>query len=358
MPRRDAELLFDGEATPEQRIAALRGERPTTAFGETFQYSNLMVALGGYAAAHVFDRGAELAPAYEHAMRDLVFRPLGMAATTLDLDAAARGNFAAPHPRDLAGAPIAQPASVERWAATCAPAGSTWSTVEDMARVLRLELGDGKLDGKQLVSHDALAARRRPQVKITDQMAYGLGLVLEADHGVDVVWHNGGTAGFTSLFWFLPEHQLGAVILTNAGDALAAVGAIRRRMFELWFGARERAASDLGTALDAERRERAEVATRLTGADPAWARALVGAWRAPGLGRVELRRAAGHLVLDTGQWQVELVGATTRDGKPQLVSASAPFAGIELIPDGEGPATKLTGMMSGQDHFVFERVAP
>ncbi len=55
MPRRDLDFVFRFKGiSPEQRLAEMRTMRPTTGFGETFQYSNLLVAAGGYAAAHAF----------------------------------------------------------------------------------------------------------------------------------------------------------------------------------------------------------------------------------------------------------------------------------------------------------------
>ena len=55
MPRRDVDFLFRFRGvSPEQRLAEMKTMRPTTAFGEVFQYSNLLVAAGGYAAARAY----------------------------------------------------------------------------------------------------------------------------------------------------------------------------------------------------------------------------------------------------------------------------------------------------------------
>ena len=52
LPRSDMEFIFESKgATPESRMELLKTMKPTTGFGETFQYSNLMVATGGYVAA-------------------------------------------------------------------------------------------------------------------------------------------------------------------------------------------------------------------------------------------------------------------------------------------------------------------
>ncbi|MBI5494827.1 MAG: beta-lactamase family protein [Deltaproteobacteria bacterium] len=52
LPRQDMEFFFGySRSTPEGRVAAMKSMKPTTAFGETFQYSNSMVSAGGYLAA-------------------------------------------------------------------------------------------------------------------------------------------------------------------------------------------------------------------------------------------------------------------------------------------------------------------
>ncbi|MGE3798185.1 MAG: serine hydrolase domain-containing protein, partial [Thermomicrobiales bacterium] len=52
VPRRDLELIFNAnETTAEEIIASLAGFETFTDFGEAFQYSNQMVAAGGYVAA-------------------------------------------------------------------------------------------------------------------------------------------------------------------------------------------------------------------------------------------------------------------------------------------------------------------
>src|SRR5690606_15521757 len=99
--------------------------------------------------------------------------------------------------------------------------GGAWSTARDLARYLQAELGRGVVDGVRLVSAEDLAFRHQPQIKITDTLSYGLGLFVEQDHGAKVLHHGGNTLGFTSDLYWLPEHGVGAVILTNAASANA-----------------------------------------------------------------------------------------------------------------------------------------
>jgi hypothetical protein len=48
--------------------------------------------------------------------------------------------------------------------------------VRDLSRWLLLELQNGRLDGKQIVSEANLLERRKPRVKISARQSYGLAL--------------------------------------------------------------------------------------------------------------------------------------------------------------------------------------
>ncbi len=122
MPRRDMDLLFRfQDVRPEDRIAEMKKMLPTTALGETFQYSNYLVAAGGYAAAHSLRPAHSLEKAYEQAMEEMVFRPLEMNDTTVSRRA---GENAAPHGRCMDGSVAAIEPVLEEFVNAVAPAGS------------------------------------------------------------------------------------------------------------------------------------------------------------------------------------------------------------------------------------------
>ncbi len=357
MPRQDFEFIFEyGKVTAEDRIASMKTMVPTTRFGETFQYSNLMVSAGGFAAAHARSPKKKLYPAYEEAMKTLVFTPLGMKTTTLDFKRVARGDHANPHARDLLGQPVALPIEAEAWTEPVAPAGATWSSVADMARFIALELDKGKLDGKQLISADQLLARRAPQIKITDQSSYGLAWEISHDKGLEVVGHDGGTAGFSSLLQMMPEQGVGIIILSNVADGRAFIGAVNRRLLEILFDGKTEAMQTLAAVVKLDREERGEEKKLVAEADAAWFDPMIGAWNAPGLGRIELRRdrSAGPM-LDAGEWQVTIGKKTRRDGTVALFSTGVPFVGLELVPRQKDGRTVLT-FDGGQHEYVFERL--
>ncbi len=356
MPRQDLEFIFEyGKLTAEDRLATMKTMVPTTHFGETFQYSNLMVSAGGFAAAHARAPKQKLLPAYQQAMKELVFAPLAMKSTTLDFKRVARGDHASPHPRQLDGEPVAIPIEAEGWTVPVAPAGAIWSSAEDMARFIALELGKGKLDGTQVVSEEQLLARRVPQIKITDESSYGLALGIERENDVEVIGHDGATAGFSTLLQILPTQGVGIIILSNAGDGGMFLGAVNRRFLEVLFDGKPEARETLAARIKLDHDGRVEGLKLVGEADAAWFDPLIGAWTAPGLGRIELRRdrRAGP-TLDAGEWKVTVGKKTGRDGTISLVTTGVPIVGLELVPRQVDGRTVLS-LDGGQHEYVFER---
>jgi len=61
-----------------------------------------------------------------------------------------------------------------------------------------------------------LLERRAPQVTIGKDITYGMGSRGEHKYGTPVVCHGGDLVGFHSDMMWLPEHGVGAVVLTNS----------------------------------------------------------------------------------------------------------------------------------------------
>jgi CubicO group peptidase (beta-lactamase class C family) len=102
LPRQDLQWIFQADqAQPSTVLTWLSTMEPTSDFGELYQYSNLMAGAAGYLGAHVLHLDRELGAAYDAAMQELVFDPLGMSKTTFDYAKAQAGNHAAPHALDI-----------------------------------------------------------------------------------------------------------------------------------------------------------------------------------------------------------------------------------------------------------------
>jgi CubicO group peptidase (beta-lactamase class C family) len=315
------DLIFKFKGvTPEQRLAEMKQMKPTMGFEETFQYSNYMVALGGYAAARSFRKENSLKEAYEQAMQELIFEPLSMDRTGFN---EGRGeDWASPHAVGFGGKCELLDPTMEGFMLAVAPAGGAWSSVIDMARYLLLELNRGRLpSGEQLLPEDGLVERRKRATKITDKVSYGLGLLRSEEDGLDVVSHGGMTLGFTSDLYFLPQNDIGVVLLTNlfAADLLAAA---RQKVLELLFAAPAKAQQMIEATSLAEKQAVASRCARVKlGTDAAAGlEGVAGEYRSPELGPLVLRRRQGGYWGEFESWASPLGIEQQPDGRSLVAS--------------------------------------
>lgn len=358
LPRQDMEFLFEfARVTPEERIRQLSTMKPTTGFGETFQYSNALVSAGGYLAARAVEPKGDLEVAYERVMREKVLGPLGMTRSTFDFTAAEKAEHATPHGYTLRDEPEPIPVAYELAVRSVAPAGGLWSSAHEMARWVALELTRGVTpDGVRVVSEKNLMARRDPMARITDKMQYGLGLILQKDRNLNVVFHDGNTLGMSAAAFWLPDADVGAVLLTNASGANALAGAVKNRLMELWFNARPRAEAGLAFAVKARAEGAAKESSRVADKpEMTWFAALKGRWRNASLGDLDVREEKGAWVLDAGEWKGRLGQYRDVDGGLLLALVSPPFAGFTFIP-GEHEGKKTLLLETAQQKYYFERV--
>jgi len=106
------------------------------------------------------------------------------------------------------------------------PAGGVSSTVRDLAQWIRLQLGNGQFEGKQIIAAQPLAEthipyilRQNPRNPATDRGGfYGLGWnVNYTDTGLVQLGHSGAfNLGAATAVYLLPGEELGIAVLTNA----------------------------------------------------------------------------------------------------------------------------------------------
>jgi CubicO group peptidase (beta-lactamase class C family) len=96
------------------------------------------------------------------------------------------------------------------------PAGSIFSSVNDLSRWVMALLNDDKLDGQQVLTPGLLmqlAAQHAP-VPGT-QSHYGYGLMNVQERGVRLFQHNGSRSGYGSSIIIAPEQRTALIILAN-----------------------------------------------------------------------------------------------------------------------------------------------
>jgi CubicO group peptidase (beta-lactamase class C family) len=354
LPRQDYEWLFQYQGvTPEGALKTLATIQPTTKFGEMFQYSNSLAAAAGFLGGHVAFPKLELGAAYDEAMLTRVFRPLGMTSTTFDFKQALAGNHASAHAPDVNGKPAPAVMDVNYSVIPVRPAGGAWSNVRDVLKYVQMELGEGALPGgTRYIARDTLLARRAPQVSIGQDVTYGMGLMVDTTYGTPVVRHGGDLIGYHSDMIWLPEHKVGAVILTNADPGWVLRGLLDRKLLELLFDGRPEADADL-TAQAKSFFEQLAADRKLLTVPAAAAEAgkLAARYVNDALGEISVRRNGATTVFDFGEWKSEVATRQNPDGTVSFVTISPGIMGLEFVV-GSGPKPTLI-VRDAQHEYVF-----
>jgi len=355
MPRQDLEWIYEyGNMTPESSMALLGTMQPTSKFGDLFQYSNLMAAAAGYTAAHVVHPEMELGAGYDRGMQSYVFDPLQMKATTFNFATALDGNHATAHAPDVDGKPTKALMAVNYAVIPVRPAGGGWSSVRDMLKYVSMELAEGKLpDGKTYISTGPLLERREPQVWIGKDVSYGMGLIVDTTYGVPVVHHGGDLVGYHSDMMWLPQQNVGAVILTNGDPGWLIRNRFRRKLLEVLFDGHPEA----GALLEADAKSffatmAADRKLLTIPADASASAKLARQYANASLGEIAVSTSALSTIFDFGEWKSEMASRKNPDGTISFITIVPGVSGAEFVV-GAGPKRTLT-IRDAQHEYIFE----
>jgi CubicO group peptidase (beta-lactamase class C family) len=355
MPRQDLEWIFDyGKMTPESTMALLGTMQPTSKFGELFQYSNLMAAAAGYTGAHVIHPDMELGAAYDSAIQSYVFDPLQMKETTFDFKRAFSGNHAGSHSPDADGKTARAVTAINDAIIPARPAGGAWSSVNDMLKYVSMELAEGKLpDGTTYISKEPLLERRAPQVSIGKDVTYGMGLMVDTTYGVPVVHHGGDLVGYHSDMMWLPQQNVGLVILTNADPGWLLRDRIRRKLLEVLFDGHPEAEALLNADAKSFYADLAAERKLMTiPADANESGKLAKHYTNASLGEITVSTSGAATIFDFGEWKSEVASRKNPDGTISFITTVPGELGFEFVV-GSGARRTLT-IRDAQHEYVFE----
>ncbi len=210
-------LWIGNTLTREEIISRLRYLEPAASFRSKYQYQNLMFLVAG----QIIPRVSSLS--WDEAMVKWILEPMAMTESSLSIRQLENcKNVASPH--EIVRGKM-MPVSYDN-ADAVAPAAALNSTVMDMARWMRFNLGKGLFKDLRLVSerrmHEihqiqfAIPVRQdQEKLRGTRFSGYGLGWYVSDYRGAKVISHGGGLTGMISLQTLVPEKNLGIIILTN-----------------------------------------------------------------------------------------------------------------------------------------------
>ncbi len=357
MPRQDMEWLFQFDGvTPDDAMTLLGTMQPTSDFGDLFQYSNMLAGAGGFTGGYMMYPDLELGAAYDKAMKTAVFDPLGMTSTTFDYDRAMAGNFAGAHAPDVDGNPAVAVFELNYSIIPLRPAGAGWSNVNDMLRYIAMEVAEGKLpDGSNYISKEALLERRQSMISLGNDAFYGMGLMVDSTYGIPVVHHGGDMVGYHSDMMWLPDHGVGAVILTNGDPGWYIRNRFQRKLLEVLFDGEPLADEEL--AADAERYYENMAADRQLLDRPADRQAvgkLASRYSNSALGEIAVSGDDEVTVFDFGEWHSEVATRQNPDGTVSFITITPGMIGFEFVV-GDGDQRTLV-VRDAQHEYVFEEM--
>lgn len=176
------------------------------------------------------------------------------------------------------------------------------------------------------------------------------------DHtwGVPVVHHGGDLTGFHSDMMWLPEQQVGAVILTNADNGVYIRGPLQRRLLEVLFDGRPIAAATVTSSAKSVKAEVLAERKRLTvPADTNEAAKLAAMYRNASLGHIAVSHAAGKASFDFGAWQSEVASRRNDEGSLSFVTISPGEDGLDFVVTNDDKGRGLV-IRDGQHEYHYE----
>lgn len=362
LPRKDMEWMLNtsGDTPASDTFFQLAATEPTSEFGEIFQYNNLMAAAAGYLGGNLVHPDLELGQAFDRAMQEKVFGPLGMTATTFDYEKASSRDWAEPNADGIDGKPTPlgpDGMAFNRSIRPFRPAGGAWSTANDLIKYVRFELNEGRLDnGKQYVSAKNLLQRRAPNVATGEDTTYGMGLMVDRVYGVDVVHHGGSMAGYKSDILLIPSANIGAVLLSSAENGQMMLRPFMRRLLELLYDGKLEAETDVAVSAA---RTKAELQTERARVqvvpDAAAVAALASEYASPELGPLKVTRDAKGVRFTFRTVSSAMGTRKNDDGTLSFVSIDPTLLFFPLVvgKDGEKPTLQV---IDSQHYYKFTAV--
>lgn len=110
-----------------------------------------------------------------------------------------------------------------------APAGALRSNVDDLLNFIEANLTDAETPVGRALAH----ARTLHRVGDAGDLPLGWQRQEDFQSGLEIYWHNGGTGGYASFIAFSRRQQIGVVVLSNYGDAMAGRFAVDKLGFDL-----------------------------------------------------------------------------------------------------------------------------
>ncbi len=176
------------------------------------KYSNAAVAVVGYLLE------ARSHEPFAQYLKSSVLDPMGLRHSSFEPEPAIVANLAKGEMWTYDGLTFEAPT----FQLGMAPAGSMYSTVNDLGRFVSALLAQGKAEDRTLLKPATLEQMWSPQFPNPGGRVFGLGFIVRSLDGHRLVGHGGAIYGFATTVDLLPEDKVGVVVVATK-DAVNAV---------------------------------------------------------------------------------------------------------------------------------------
>jgi CubicO group peptidase (beta-lactamase class C family) len=217
-------LWYETTYSADDILKRVRFLKPVSSFRTRYGYQNLMFIAAGKIVSKVSGK------TWCDFVTERILTPLGMSRTVCGFGQQGE-NFALPHNESGGKLRVLPPGNVDGGYGAVA----LNSSVTDLSKWVRTQLGKGKFEGKQIFSEAQAWQMHQPYLaqQISENAWKGnptrhfsgvaMGWFVYDYHGRKVINHSGGLDGMLSYTVLIPEENTGFVILSNSESAGFAI---------------------------------------------------------------------------------------------------------------------------------------
>ncbi|PKI17704.1 serine hydrolase domain-containing protein [Colwellia sp. 12G3] len=161
---------------------------------------------------------------WQEKIQNNVFTPLNMTHTSSIMSEARQKNWDVAKPYSFINSmthKISDPLYLEKVDNTMHSAGGMVTSASDMAQMVIAQLNQGKINGKQVIPANIIKTSQTQQIQTEGKYddfirdGYAWGWYTGDYHGERMLHHLGGFAGTHALISFMPDKNIGLVVLNN-----------------------------------------------------------------------------------------------------------------------------------------------
>lgn len=224
------------DISSEEVLERMRLVEPSYSFRSSFIYQNIFYLAAGQLIEKVSGK------TWEAFVKERIFNPLGMSNTYPTLQAAPNTNKTKPHIKVDGKLMVIEDMSAD----AIGPAGSVWSSIEDISKWTKTMLDSGKYANERLVKPNTWEEITRvhtlvpsnefyPTAQLTKPnfTTYGLGWFQHDYKGRKVNFHTGSLPGSIAIHGQIPEENIAVYVFGNT-DHVEVRHALMYKAFDLF----------------------------------------------------------------------------------------------------------------------------